>query len=375
MGYNWIYTKGLEELKEAKIILFGAGKGAEEALEFITAKKLNLQITCLLDNDKTLHGKQLSGIPIFDPADIKSLNRDLIVVTSISGRESISEQLKMFGLEKGQDFVCIGKYPSGYLKNIQEILLFQDENSLIGKRCLHVGPGGFLGLELCLHAYGAEKIYSVDKFGFGLQGNDIRAREKEYLEVRKFLEKSSSVAHHVRRRLERFDSAIVKNNSTTLIDEKIITYCNPVDVQAMPFEDNFFDCVYSFALLEHVEDQAKAIEELSRVTKNGGINLHTIVTEDHRSFSAFEEYHPFSFRVYSDGEWQEMKKNTFYQNRVIPAQWKKLCVGAGFRIRDYCVRETVDVDSFGYDQFHQSFKAYSKQELGEIGCRLLLQKC
>jgi SAM-dependent methyltransferase len=45
----------------------------------------------------------------------------------------------------------------------------------------------------------------------------------------------------------------------------------------LPFEDNFFDLLVTFDVLEHVEDQKKAISEMDRVLRPGGkILIYTI---------------------------------------------------------------------------------------------------
>ena len=42
-------------------------------------------------------------------------------------------------------------------------------------------------------------------------------------------------------------------------------------ITELPFEDNYFDVVCSFKVLSHVEDVKKAISEMSRVLKPGGV--------------------------------------------------------------------------------------------------------
>lgn len=39
---------------------------------------------------------------------------------------------------------------------------------------------------------------------------------------------------------------------------------------SLPFKDNFFDIVYSFKVLSHIENIKRTLEELARVTKKGG---------------------------------------------------------------------------------------------------------
>jgi ubiquinone/menaquinone biosynthesis C-methylase UbiE len=45
------------------------------------------------------------------------------------------------------------------------------------------------------------------------------------------------------------------------------------DATALPFEDNSFDAITMFDLLEHVPDDAKAIAEAKRVLRPGGYLL------------------------------------------------------------------------------------------------------
>lgn len=43
-----------------------------------------------------------------------------------------------------------------------------------------------------------------------------------------------------------------------------------IDLQMMPFEDEFFDLVLCSHVLEHVEDDEKALNEIFRILKSGG---------------------------------------------------------------------------------------------------------
>lgn len=374
MEYQWIDPRSLLGLGSLNIALFGAGRGAEETLHFIQERRLDLNVCGIVDNNRSLHGKQLFGHSVRSPQELTVCRQDVIIVTSISGKDSISVQLEKMGFRPGRDFICIGRYPSGYANNIRQLVSVQGIGGVEGKRCLHVGPGGFLGLEMALYAFGAAEVYSVDKFSFGYQEHGMTTRKTEYQAVRVCLQEVSSSEAEALERQARFDSLLVEKNNSSMIDPGKILYSYPVDVESMPFEDDFFDCVYSFALLEHVENPAKAVRELARVTRPGGNNLHTIVTGDHRMFSAFKEFHPFSFRLVGDEEWRKTVKDAFYQNRLMPVQWRELFKKEGFRIVYSNVDEHLDVDLFDYELFHSDFAGYNKEELGEVGCKLLLTK-
>ncbi|MBN1652429.1 MAG: class I SAM-dependent methyltransferase [Deltaproteobacteria bacterium] len=51
------------------------------------------------------------------------------------------------------------------------------------------------------------------------------------------------------------------------------------DVYELPFEDRFFDCVIISEVLEHLHDDDRAIKELSRILKPGGILAASVPRE------------------------------------------------------------------------------------------------
>src|SRR5688572_3243596 len=68
------------------------------------------------------------------------------------------------------------------------------------------------------------------------------------------------------------------------IDEEALNYIDPAlceekrkaDACALPYEDNFFDVVISCDCFEHINDDKKAVSEVHRVLKPGGILLFTV---------------------------------------------------------------------------------------------------
>ena len=49
-----------------------------------------------------------------------------------------------------------------------------------------------------------------------------------------------------------------------------------MDIQDIPFEDNSFDVIFCNHVLEHVEDDSKAMSELYRIMKPGGLGIFQI---------------------------------------------------------------------------------------------------
>lgn len=57
-----------------------------------------------------------------------------------------------------------------------------------------------------------------------------------------------------------------------ILNEKIVN----ASLTELPFEDNSFDVVCAFDVIEHIEDDKKAVSEMYRVLKTGGIVFITV---------------------------------------------------------------------------------------------------
>jgi SAM-dependent methyltransferase len=61
------------------------------------------------------------------------------------------------------------------------------------------------------------------------------------------------------------------------------------DAAALPFQDQKFDLVCAFDILEHVDDDERAFSELSRVLKEGGVLVFSVPLHDAR-WNAFDDF-------------------------------------------------------------------------------------
>ncbi|WP_321415574.1 class I SAM-dependent methyltransferase [uncultured Desulfobacter sp.] len=328
--YHWINTKDLNLPSGQKIILFGAGKGSEDFFSFNKNTGLKSHVTAIIDNDKSMWGNTLFNVPIICPADLSKFKWDKIIVTSVSGREPIAAQLNEMGFSNPEDYLLIGKFPSNGQKNFSILCESLPENYCFSnKACLHIGPGGNFDFETILFQRQAH-VTAIDKYDFGMDGKP------------EILQK--------------------------------INFLFPADIEAMPLEENSFDLVASFAVLEHTRCPEKALSEINRVLKPGGIAVQTIVTRDHRSFSSLNGYTPFSYRKYSDSEWDFISGQKFYQNRLMPCQWLDLARKTGLGILRYETLSKETITPEMKNDFHVDFDNFTIDKLEEVDCLLVASK-
>jgi len=371
----WIHPAEAVELENKKIILFGAGKGSEEFIALRHQLAPGSSIEAVIDNDASLWGKVFIDQLITSPDRLQEVEFDKIVVTSISGRDAIAAQLTAFGLRQHDDFILIGRYPCNPTNNFRLLLQHcSGTDFLKDSHCLHIGPGGFLGIEALLFSFGAAHIHSIDKFSFAIDFPDVTKEMGQYRALNKSLVELSESPQTLRVRQQRFaDLFIAASNQTRICTDKI-AYHYPVDVCELPFAEHQFDLVLSFAVLEHILDPTTAVRQLARVLRPGGLALHSIITRDHRSFSAIQGFSPFSFRSYPQEEWLAITTRKFPQNRLLPVEWKTIFEQNGFTIEKYQIGERRSLPQEEREQFHCDFHRFSLEELGECDCLIVARK-
>ncbi len=151
------------------------------------------------------------------------------------------------------------------------------ETSLRDKTVLEVGPGQDFGMPLILMGFGAHMIL-VDRY---LCDWDPRFHSHYYLQLRE---------------------AVVDNFlgiDTRPLDEVIKAEAHIVDGMTLlrtgletPHEipDESVDVSYSNAVFEHLGGVYIAIQQLARITRQGGLGFHQIDLRDHRDFDRPLEY-------------------------------------------------------------------------------------
>jgi SAM-dependent methyltransferase len=321
--YPWVDCDALRHLPAGcTAVLFGAGQGSVEFIQINRLLPAPFKLLAVADNDSTMWGKRLGDLPIIPPDAISRLHPERVVITTISGKESVTRQLKEMGFSGREDIAAVGKFPSQAASNLQFFLRGNEAFGIAekGATILHVGPGGFLGLECCLHALDFAPI-SMDANAFGISYPDVTEDLDKY---RRSLQQLLAIAppDWCKKRIEqRFLALFRESNGRTLVDTRGVPYLFPHRFSAIPLDDSSVDAVISFAVLEHVLQPGAVLREMVRVLKPKGRTFHRVITRDHRSFSKVAGYHPFSYLTHSDAAWEGINKNKFHQNRLLPHEW------------------------------------------------------
>ncbi len=378
MSYQWINTHEIVGIEDHRVVVFGAGKGAEEFLSYLQASDINVTIEAIADNDESFWSNTLCGYTIVSPEKIGDIPFDKIVVTSISGRESITRQLEDMGFRYPDDFILIGKYTSAHIPNFKKFISGMKslglDNRIKGAHCLHIGPGGFLGLEVLLYCFGMSRITSIDKYTFAMNYPEIAGNQEDYLKIRQSIESLAGSVTEKREALRRFEEIIISRGDRIYLNPDRIDYICPVDMIDLQFVDESFDFILSFAVLEHVSHPGAAVENVARTLKQGGIGFHGIITRDHRCFSSVSGYHPFSFRCHNQREWDRINRRKLYQNRLLPIEWKAKFIESGLQIQEYHITEEIEINDQTLSSFHSDFNKFSLKELSEADCTIIAQK-
>ena len=334
--YSWIELSEIPHFTDQeRIVLFGAGQGSVEFLQYIDESPTRPEVIAVTDNDSSMWGKRLEGIEIIPPKTVWDTDFQRIVITTVSGREAVSDQLRSMGLTEGTHFCKIGRYPAAFLHHLTTATDTDERHKVFRKGCriLHVGSGGFLGLECALYALGYRPT-SVDAYDFSIRYPVVTGRKKEYEDafdrVVEFASKRNYDPGAVK---ARWKDLFTDEQGQLSLDSKRIPFFHPYRFSSLPFEDESFDAVLSFAVLEHVRDPWAAIRENYRVLSKGGFSIHKIITRDHRSFSKVSGYHPLSYLECSGEDWERINVDKFYQNRVLPFMWTELFEECGFSIK------------------------------------------
>jgi SAM-dependent methyltransferase len=88
------------------------------------------------------------------------------------------------------------------------------------------------------------------------------------------------------------------------------------DGNRIPYDDNAFDAVISFQVIEHIRDDRNTITEIHRVLKNDGIFLLTTPNREIRLKAGQKPWNRFHIREYSSGSLRNLLVSSFNQTEI-----------------------------------------------------------
>ncbi|MGH8018266.1 MAG: nucleoside-diphosphate sugar epimerase/dehydratase [Opitutaceae bacterium] len=103
--------------EKTKIVIFGAGKGGERALQVLRKK---YQVVGFADSNPARHGTRLLGLPILAPSKLKDMGAEKIYIASQYAMEIYLQLLNDLKWEKERieivnDLILTGHYEKPWL--------------------------------------------------------------------------------------------------------------------------------------------------------------------------------------------------------------------------------------------------------------------
>ena len=360
-----IFESKLANSTADRMILFGAGGWGEVLLEELENRMVSLPIL-FADNDRTKHGKRLRDRPVISPHELDPV-RDLVLITTISAGDQVSAQLESHGFLRGINYFEV-------MENLDDSCPISVVNGfldLIGSvkdlKILHIGPGGHLGVEMLLNAFGACFVHAVEFHSFRLKYPDVTEVAHFYLNLQKKIETYQATDFHQLKLLTR-------RNGKIMINPDKIRLLHPCSVTALPFQDNSFDLVLHHLVFEHVLEPEKGYEEIWRVLKPGGRTAGFVNPQDHRSMGGPAGYHPLKFLEHSREEWYSLSKRLNVHNQMTTPEHREMIKAAGFQITRWQTNHRIEITDEMWESFDPMFHPLNRDEVGILSFSFVAEK-
>ena len=163
--------------------------------------------------------------------------------------------------------------------------------NISGESILEIGPGGNYYLACLLLQNGAKKVFVIDNENHHFFSNqEIAIYKKLYPE---------------------------SISDTKTINQDKITVINYGRHETIPLSDNCVDIIYSNAVLEHVHDPKRLLEECQRILRVSGIMMHQIDYRDH----IFSQKSLFFLKIPNIFFNFFFKNTGMWVNRIRHSQW------------------------------------------------------
>jgi ubiquinone/menaquinone biosynthesis C-methylase UbiE len=144
-----------------------------------------------------------------------------------------------------------------------------------------------------------------------------------------------------------------------------------LDAEALPFDDNTFDVVYSWGVIHHSQNPEFIVSEIKRVLKPGGVflgmfyNLYSIVTFKTWFINCFLKFKPWKSFKYALHNHMESTGTKAYT----PAQLRKM-------FSEFTSVEVIPYITYSdYQHYFRKIKNLLPQSLGWFNGLKVIKKC
>lgn len=236
----------------------------------------------------------------------------------------------------------------------------QGRLDITDKVVLEVGPGNSMGMGLLFLAYGAKKVYLVDRF------KHIFWDDYDGIYYKNFLSEISN--QDVPNRSVVKEALRIKNGKI-ILNPDLLEY-HLADATRIPLENSSVDFLFSNAVLEHVRHIELAVQEFARVTKDGGFNIHEVDLRDH-----FFSKEPLRLLSYSGWLWDFMTCNRpGYSNRLRYSDYCKMFESNKFVIERLLYTRSIEQTQVTSLKLSSKFKKCPLEELSILAFWMLLKR-
>jgi SAM-dependent methyltransferase len=336
-----------------KHIIWGVG---HQGLNYY--KKNKNKFTYLIDSNPAKIGTKVFKKKILFSSDIlnkKNFKNFVYHVCCISDANIIKSQLISLGVpEKNIRTPFINLKFKHALKRTKKYYNFLKSVQIKNKNIIEFGFGGHLYLALICLLLGAKSVTLTNNEKYKIK--DIK--KNDYLNYWKQLEKI------FQKKLMPYDKIFKKINFI----EKNVSIENFKSSKK-------YDIVTNTGVMEHVNNPKKAIKNMrSILKKNGHVFCGAIGIHDHRSNVKNSMFNPWSFLSIPTKKWNNMKKNSYHQNRFRASDFKNIFEKNNFKTLVYKTKLDNSLKKKQFNTFVDQFKKYSLHELKEMDLYILCKK-
>jgi len=186
---------------------------------------------------------------------------------------------------------------------------------LAGKVVLEYGPGDILGVALMMKAFGAQKVYCVDRFALA------RVSEFNAKVLRIILEEMEPERRSIADQC--FNHA---GEPESGFRAACVEYL--IDPQGLGRFDGNIDLIISRAVLEHVNNLQASLVDMHAALRSGGLAVHLVDLRSHgmhrKNILDFLNWSPFA--------WHLMHSNKGVPNRIRVGRYRQVVSEVGFKL-------------------------------------------